>query len=284
MEVEKTLEGYPIRNARIPILLALRPIRDLLPHEETIPKDLRQLAATLRKDPVLRHPIIADKETGLVLDGTHRLAALSRLGCVHSPCALVSYKNPKIKVERWFRAVKGTALANFIPKVEAMKPREVDSSTVEERLDKRSCYASLEDESCCYVFSSAAKDSLALARKAFEIEKTARRNRLQITYGDEKIVPRAASNSFLFSTVRMEKGEILRLANHHGLLPPKTTRHIIPSRPLGIDVPLSVLKVRSLRKAQQMFVDHLGSKKINRVAPGCWVGSRRYQEEVFVFE
>ena len=282
MEADPSPDGFKIENAKIPILLALRPVKTLKPHEETVRLSLDALVALLRRDPVLRHPILVDEKTGLVLDGTHRLAALVELGCQFAPCALVNYQDSRIMVERWFRKIEGTNLRDFKPKLATIAPRHVESTKAEQCLSNRTCYASIEDPDDCLVFSTTPVDPVDLAHAGYEIEKIARKDRLQITYEDKKTFPH--SNGFVLSTIAIHKPEVIEASNRRRVFPPKTTRHIIPSRPLGIGVSLALLRESDLGEAQRKFLKHLQSRRLVRQPEGSWVGSRRYQEEVFLFE
>ena len=282
MEADPSPDGFKIENAKIPILLALRPIKGLRPHEETVRLSLEALVALLRRDPVLRHPIIVDEKTGLVLDGTHRLAALVELGCQFAPCALVNYQDSRIRVERWFRKIEGINLGDFKPKLATMTPRQVESAKGEQCLSDRTCYASIEDPDDCLVFSTATRDPVDLACAGYEIEKIARKDRLQVTYEDKKTFP--PSNGLVLSTIAVSKLEVIEASSQRRVFPPKTTRHVIPSRPLGIGVSLALLGESDLGEAQQKFLKHLHSRRLVRKPEGSWVGSRRYQEEVFLFE
>src|SRR5207245_11712681 len=98
-------KGFEINNGMIPILLTLKRIRELKPHEETVATDLRGLVTTLERGPILRHPIIAHTATRAVLDGTHRLAALPQHGCRTIPTALIDYHSPLVKVGRRARVM-----------------------------------------------------------------------------------------------------------------------------------------------------------------------------------
>jgi len=64
-------------------------------------KMLENLAAEIRMDEALRHPVIVDKESFVVLDGMHRVAALKILNCQRIPACLVNYKSPSISVGAW---------------------------------------------------------------------------------------------------------------------------------------------------------------------------------------
>ncbi len=283
MEEDPSPKGYEIKDSRIPIILALRPISTLKPHEETIPLEMERIVESLRHDPVLRHPLIADRESGLVLDGTHRLAALKGLGCFSVPCALIDYQESTVKVERWFRIIADSSLHEFNAKLAGTTSHEEKPVRAEQCLLRRDCYASLEDIRSCLVFPSEDRAPIELVRKAFAIEKVARDEGLGIKYSDNKKLP-SSENRLMLSTVKLEKKEIVDSCLRGVLFPPKTTRHIIPSRPLGTSTPLEWLRAQPSEENELRFTKNLRSRRVKRLPEGSKVGSRRYQEEVFVFD
>ena len=70
-------------------------------HEMIIECHLERLLAEIRRDGCIKDPIIADKETLVILDGHHRYNALKRMGAKFCPVCLVDYKSDKIKVGCW---------------------------------------------------------------------------------------------------------------------------------------------------------------------------------------
>ena len=126
--------------------------------------------------------------------------------------------------------------------------------------------------------------SLSSRRNAFEIEEIAKNNHLKISYVDNDDLAELSKNAFLMSTIRVEKSEVVESCVSHKLFPPKSTRHLIPSRPLGLGVPLALLKNKNHAEAESAFVQHIRSKHIRKLPEGSKVGSRRYLEEVFLFE
>ena len=284
MEKESSGRGFQIANGKIPILLALKRIPDLKPHEETVENDLKAIIASLESDPFLRHPIIADSKTGAVLDGTHRLAALSRMGCLTIPAALIDYQNPLVQVERWFRTIRGNSLDVFTKRVEDLNPTLMSYSTAEKSLQSRQCYATLRNAKDCVGFPSQKSDPLELCRGAFQLEQIARDAQMKISYTDVNDISKVLGGSFVMSTIRLEKKEVVSSCLKGTLFPPKSTRHLIPSRPLGISFPLSGLKENNIREAEMQFERHLRAKTMRRLPEGSLVGSRRYMEEVFLFE
>src|SRR5436305_1451721 len=106
-----------------------------------VKKVSRRLVAALRHSAVLPPPIIADRTTGIVLDRTHRFAAIKQLKCNFIPSALVDYNDPQITIERWFRLFSGSNLRNLEIDLRLLKPKDVNHDECEDGLSKRRWYA-----------------------------------------------------------------------------------------------------------------------------------------------
>ncbi len=219
------------------------------------------------------------------MDGNHRLAALSRLGCYTIPTALIDYQNPLIKVDRWFRVITGESLNDFMERTQKIPSRIAESEARADRtLLSRSSYASLYNKRECFIFGSIGSNALQAFQNSFRIEEIARNSHLKIAYNDTDEFKELTEDSFMMSTIRVEKREVIESCMNHKLFPPKSTRHLIPSRPLGLAVPLEWLKNKNFAEAESSFVKHIRSKHVKRLPQGSKVGSRRYLEEVFLFE
>jgi hypothetical protein len=125
---------------------------------------------------------------------------------------------------------------------------------------------------------------LKACQDSFQIEEIARNSQLKIAFTDNDDLKNLSKISFLMSTIRVEKSEVIESCVNRTLFPPKSTRHLIPSRPLGLAVPIDWLKSKNYAEAESAFVKHIRSKHIRRLPEGTKVGSRRYLEEVFLFE
>lgn len=284
MEDTTTPHGYNIGEAKIPILLTLRKTEELRPHEETVQEDLNGIVRALQTSPVLRHPIIADKASGAVLDGTHRLAALKQLGCRRIPAALIDYQNPHVQIDRWFRLIKGRSAEGLRNAVEHLSPLTVSDTEADQSLLARTSYAALRDARDCLAFKSEDNVPLNLCRLAFALEQIARNIHAKVSYTDKNSRAELSPSTILMSTIRLEKKEVVEACSKHVMFPPKSTRHLIPSRPLGLTVPLELLRDTNAKQAEEEFEKHLSRKRIRRLPEGSVVGSRRYMEEVFLFE
>jgi hypothetical protein len=76
-------------------------LKDLKEHEEIKPVYLEKLREQIRKDGILKKPIIVDKGTRIILDGHHRYRSLKELGCSKIPAILVDYTSSEIIVIPW---------------------------------------------------------------------------------------------------------------------------------------------------------------------------------------
>lgn len=82
-----------------PIVSEVRlvPITDLRPHEYVLPARSSFLRRHLLRQG-MRTPILADRATGIILDGHHRFTALKSLGARRVPVCHVDYDDERIVV------------------------------------------------------------------------------------------------------------------------------------------------------------------------------------------
>lgn len=67
-------------------------------HEQVEPQRLHEILEEIRREGALRHPILVDKRSGVILDGHHRFRAYKELGFATIPCALVDYRSDAVSV------------------------------------------------------------------------------------------------------------------------------------------------------------------------------------------
>jgi L-serine kinase (ADP) len=79
----------------------LVPLRDLQAHEEVDPGKVAQLVEQIRRRGFVADPIWVAVESGVILNGHHRVAALRRLGAARVPAWLVDYHSSVVRLERW---------------------------------------------------------------------------------------------------------------------------------------------------------------------------------------
>ncbi len=69
--------------------------------EEVSLADVEQLAKQISAAQRWIAPIPVEKNTGIVMDGNHRLQAAKLLGLTHLPCVLIEYDDPRVSVFEW---------------------------------------------------------------------------------------------------------------------------------------------------------------------------------------
>ena len=239
----------------------------------------------MRHETILRHPIIVDSSTGLILDGTHRSATLRALGFEYVPVAEIDYRNPLVTLSRWYRIIDGQKLGSFLSEIQDFHPERVDRELADEMLKQRKTFATLHDLNETIIFPTNTSEGLEHSRLGFKIEQIARKRGLTINYADVPQLDHSLPDRFVLSGIQVTKDEVVDVTHRNMLYPPKTTRHLIPSRPLSTRTPFEWLRnTRDHVEAEDLFIRQLEKKTVRRLAPGTWVGSRRYQEEVFLFE
>ena len=77
---------------------ALVPLRELKTHEEAEPDRVKRVMKQLKSTKLVKKAIVVDSNTGVVLDGVHRLSALEALGAVRVPAWLVDYSDDEVQV------------------------------------------------------------------------------------------------------------------------------------------------------------------------------------------
>ena len=184
MELHPERSGFQIKDAKIPIIIAIKRLESLKPHEEAMEDELLSLSRSISHDKVLRHPLLADARTGVVLDGNHRLVALRRINCLLAPVALVDYNNPRIRVERLYRLIRSGKLDDLWPGLQnlGLSMRHEEPAIARELLDRRRVAFVIEDQDRSIVFESRLREgTLDDFRTSFRIEKFLREKRLTVS-------------------------------------------------------------------------------------------------------
>ena len=277
-----------ICSSSLKLRLALVEIEKLKPHEEVIEAVVAQLAEDIRKDGIVRDPLIVDQDQFIILDGMHRFSSLKRLGCRFAPCCLLDYMSPQVTVGSWFRAftVEGASslaqgILSSMKSDYNMKQIELGPSSIEPDtiiLTKDGAEFSLR-------YSTSI---LAHCQAAVSIEKQMVASGLKVTYLSECMAIqwlKSERANYVIVLPPFTKEMIRKFGSEGILLPHKVTRHIIPSRPMEIGVPLSLLTDRSisLREADEKLDQLLKQRKIERRPPGSVIDGRHYDEELIVF-
>ena len=272
-----------INSSTISFRITLIDLDDLKPHEEIIEQSVTELAKAIRDQNEVRDPLIVDKQSLVILDGMHRYNALKKLGCQRAPVCLVEYDDERIGVGAWFRcfnvsnpdALAAEALGALNQKYERKGIGTGQTDLTNAVIITRLASFQLTEE----------MNRLSKSQLAVRIEKYISGQGFKCEYAAESTIAQPNSKVNLVIPVPIfSKTEIKETAMSGRLLPHKVTCHIIPSRPLRLDVPLDLLISGTTEEANEKLEQLLASRCVDLKPPGSVVDGRRYQEELLVFE
>ena len=284
---------FVIHHPLIDLEIALVELHKLVIHEEILPQFLDQLVNNIRSRQLLMHPIIVDHQHFVVLDGMHRIAAIQKLGCRFIPVCLIDYQNPHVVIGSWFRVIHTTS-SNQDVRVLLSKQyhlKEQNLNKAQNLVENRKALAALILASKCYTLHRIQADSPGesiqdIYDEIRNIENSLQRRRFSITYEtDTDAFTRltATDSTPILQTPTVRKSEVVAAAIRNQLFNHKTTRHMIPLRPMFLNIPLEWLYSDASPKAiNQQLVRYLSTKSYRRYPPGQ-VFDRRYDEELYVF-
>jgi len=254
---------------------------------------LEKLAAEIRMDEALRHPVIVDKESFVVLDGMHRVAALKLLSCRRIPACLVNYKSPSISVGAWYRTITSANNYSIDKMLEEMSSLGFNIERVDlepgYKIGKNDIVAAVKTRENTYLICH----SFGNLKEAYDyiklIENRLKQLNFKVNYDTEadsfKKLKEGIVDAILL-TPKLSKDEIVKTALSGEVFAHKATRHIIPARPLYVNVPLGLLTSEnlSLEQVNEEFRKMLMKKKLKMIPAGSFIENRRYEEDVYLFE
>jgi len=272
-----------VSSTNLNFKLALLELSLLNPHEEVIDSLVRKLSDEMESEEEVRDPLIIDEKGHVILDGMHRFNSLKRLRCRFAPCCLIDYDNPKIKVESWYRVFN-------IEESEKLAEELLEEFAVTYKKEKDVLSGSeiiLASKGTRFIPTQPI-DDVQSARRAEELERAVTLKGHIVEYQPSIVAVqrwKSANANFVIPLPTFTKQRIRELGEEKILLPHKSTCHVIPSRPLRLDVPLTLLRneIITPTEANARLTELLSSRKIDRKPPGSIIDGRRYEEELLVF-
>jgi hypothetical protein len=264
-------------------------LEDVHIHEEIVPEMLERLAESIENDKVLKHPVIVDAASHVVLDGMHRVAAMKMIGCVRIACCLVDYMDKRIKIGRWYRTVKGEAVSRCGDLLaEASIPQVACSRTCQEHIDAGEAEAAIESPQTHILIPSSNRGLIEAYRTVKRLEEIFRSHGCSVDYSTEADAfarLRDGKIDAVLLTPLIDKETVVAEALKGNVFVHKATRHVIPARPLNIDVPLELLRDERvpLEVVNSRLSEILRGRVVTRFPANSLIDGRRYEEETFVF-
>lgn len=259
-------------------------LRKLLLHEEIIPEFLEKLVRDIESDGMIKHPVVVDCDSLVVLDGNHRTEALKKLECCYIPVCMVDYKSPLIEVRCWYRTIEGRDYGSLAKVVEDFETVNSDWEKTFEAINTNNALAIVARGRA--LISSPYKSLLDAYEALGRIETKLRDSGFKIGYASEEAASKGVLEGSALAYVAMPpltKDVIIEVARSGRRFPCKTSRHIFPARPMGIDFPLLFLKDCSLDEANREFYLWVSKRQIEQIPPRSVFEDRRYDESIFLF-
>ncbi len=250
------------------VKLDLIPIDKLIPHEEIDENHLIEMLNEIKNKGYLKDPLIVDSETFIVLDGTHRLAALKHLACELVPSTLVKYLEEKIKVSKWIRKVSiqhetidASEIIKVISKyinnetmvIAKIKRPSMDFAKIADILDNNLFI--LTGDNLIFIENIDLNKNISIVKA---LDKTFKNIRY-ITL--EELEHGIDQNILYYSGRKITKKEVIDYAKSGKLFPIKTTRHILPYRITDLKIPISFLS--NIERAKQYLIEWMKDKQSN---------------------
>lgn len=282
--------AYVVKDRRLELDLAILDVSALYLHEETIPELLEHLTLAIKSDRVVKHPIVVDGKSHVVLDGVHRVVALRNLRINRVPACLVDYENPNIKICSWYRTLTGASPEKIL----ALISKSDIATTRVEDFDEDLIGVSPNVAAIRFINQTfLIRAKFGNVREAYDIigriEQSIKGSGLKVRYETERDAIEDLQKrrvDAVLCTPRLNKSEIVKAALSGEVFASKATRHIIPARVMNVNVPLALLRdqKKPLPQANKELHSMLQERRLKKIPPGNILEGRRYEEELYVFE
>ena len=287
---------FVIESESLRLELEIARLDSLLLHERTLPDAAESLLVEFRNLVTIENPIIVDRQN-IVLDGNHRTFVLMKLGFTYIPVCRIDYLHECAKLKYWFRLFENVRDPGVLRKVVLNLHGTFEEVTGREALERRlgekgACFGVQQGNAFAVVRfpEDVVKDALSAYDMVETIQDRLLEGGLRVDYipcqylDEEKFCDCLKGETLVLWTPRISKEMVVHAAGRKKLFAPKSTRHLIPARPIHVNVPAPWLKESiPLETLNQRFVAFLRQKKMQHLPPGQVVNGRYYEEELFVF-
>lgn len=254
--------------------VGLLPLSKLLFSTTLSSLGMRRLREGLERDGVLLNPVLADRRSGLILDGQHRVAALAALGCGGIPCQLVDYLSAQVTLRNWYRrlvSVQADAVLDAMRREGIEVGPLVGDGPVLRAGDERwGLYpprpASLRD-----MYAIVAMVERTVGKLHGEVE----------LWRDDWPLEAASlrAHPILLPPPPCGKQQSLDCARTRDHWPANANRALVQHRLLGLEIPIELL---SGADARRRLSEHLASLWLQPQPDNCFGPDRLYSEPTLV--
>lgn len=287
MAVSAETGFFTIVHSQLRMAIMVVEIAALRHHEKTNQKTLGNTKASLLKDRVMKDPIIADEKHLIILDGAHRVSALQELGFQRILACLLDYGSPSVKLGGWYRTLR--------TRLEICQ-RVLDDLNLKYERVKWPVDLQTGDENILMVVGSEREalriegynSTIQAHRLSAVFESELRKRGIHITYATERDAMNKLESGIVSCVLALptpSKNDVISIAMRGEVFPPKATRHMIPARPLELNLPLTFLRDTGLSvdEANQKICSDLKARSLRHLPGGRFLKGRRYEEDIYVF-
>ena len=287
---------FCIETESLRLRLEVAPIDCLLEHEKTLPHQADKLILEFKNWTKLQNPIIVD-ENNIVLDGNHRVYVFKKLNFKYIPVCRIDYFHEATKLRYWFRLLGNIEnediIKEIVEEMEGTFRQVTDQDTLRDILDCNALSCGIQ-KAQYFALINFHEDMVDDAVSAYDlverIQEELIKRGIELKYipcqfaQESDFCEDLSEDNLIIWTPQITKEMVVDAAKQKRPFAPKTTRHLIPARPLHVNVPTRWFKEDiSLEEINKRFLDFLDKKKLKRFGPGQIIDGRYYEEELFVF-
>ena len=276
--------------------LEVVPVDSLFIHERILPAIAKQLILEFKNVAHLENPVIVDKN-GIVLDGNHRTYVFKELNFKYIPVCRIDYFHGETQLRYWFRLLGNLKERDLIREVVEELGGSLQELSDRESMEKmleEDCYRCGVQQANFFATITFSGDMMTDAVSAYDmlekIQNGLMKKGVKIEYipcqhtDDEEFCEALKDHEMVIWTPQITKEMVVEAARQERVFAPKSTRHLIPARPLNVNIPTHWFKENmTLEEINMRFTRFLHGKGMRRLSPGQVIDGRFYEEELFIF-
>lgn len=231
------------------------PLAQCHPHEQVLPGRVDRIAADILRKGVIEDPLIVTRfpnttDQWLVIDGMHRFAACQKLGLRQVAVHVIEYNDPQVILETWdivtrmpFQPEQNMPAGYTLKKYPWSQAREIQT-----QLHRRQILAAIADRNDEIVVIEKMGDGHdveTVMQVIDAIDQVIDRDQLDPEFvADDHSLRHfeSGAGAAIILRPRFTKSEVIAQTLQGHIFPYKSTRHLIPNRPLHLNVPLTQLR------------------------------------------